>query len=610
MHATGDMLVDGGGEVLKLAAVLLDRKTMNLHVETTRLEESTKLPTVRDVGERRKLGAYYTPDRLSRLLANWAIRSAEDVVLEPSFGGCGFVTAARDVLELRGANRPASQMYGCDIDTQAFTYLETVFSKDEDVSGFVFSDFMDCAGIENWPEKFSVVLANPPYIPHHRIGRERVRDLSGRDWLVPGVGGRSSLWAYFLCQAIDMLSIGGRMAWVLPGAFLQADYARPIKDYLSRRFDRTVAIIVRDRLFLDEGTDEETVVLLAERHRATDRQGAIEVGEVKSLVELAAIMDRWQSQTWSGDISGASPAKLSMTEKSLLTYEFLERHADCMHFGEIARVRIGIVTGANDFFVLNRAQLTQAGLTEDDCDLVLSKFRAARGAALREGDLDAYADEKGKIFLVTSKLAATSVPISEYLATFDEKRKSSVSTFKKRTLWSQTCDGNIPDAFFPVMHHTGPRLVINTLGCTCTNTVHRVFFSSDISETKRMVAAISFLTSFSQISAELMGRRYGSGVLKHEPRDAEKIRLLMPATGEEHTRVVFEKIDLLLREGKNDAARSAADRFIAEACDIPKLNSESEALGIVLDNMRRRRTPNRSNSSSSQSASTDHPTFE
>ena len=48
------------------------------------------------VEDRRILGAYYTPERLSQLLTDWAIRHVDDTVLEPSFGGCGFLATARD----------------------------------------------------------------------------------------------------------------------------------------------------------------------------------------------------------------------------------------------------------------------------------------------------------------------------------------------------------------------------------------------------------------------------------------------------------------------------------------------------------------------------------
>ncbi|EFG8200284.1 N-6 DNA methylase, partial [Escherichia coli] len=74
----------------------------------------------RDLHERRQLGAYYTPERLSDMLAFWAIRSSADQVLEPSFGGCGFLQSAVKALKDCGSRNPKNSIFGCDIDAVAF----------------------------------------------------------------------------------------------------------------------------------------------------------------------------------------------------------------------------------------------------------------------------------------------------------------------------------------------------------------------------------------------------------------------------------------------------------------------------------------------------------
>jgi adenine-specific DNA-methyltransferase len=60
----------------------------------------------RALAERRILGAYYTPERLSQMPSDWAIRAPDDTVLEPSFGGCGFLATARTTLARLGCANP------------------------------------------------------------------------------------------------------------------------------------------------------------------------------------------------------------------------------------------------------------------------------------------------------------------------------------------------------------------------------------------------------------------------------------------------------------------------------------------------------------------------
>ncbi len=74
--------------------------------------EASKLPpNKRTVTAKKRHGVFYTPDPASRLLTKWAIRSAADRVLEPSFGGCGFLQAAKDrltALEVGAPEQPIS----------------------------------------------------------------------------------------------------------------------------------------------------------------------------------------------------------------------------------------------------------------------------------------------------------------------------------------------------------------------------------------------------------------------------------------------------------------------------------------------------------------------
>ncbi|MNS65435.1 hypothetical protein D3C72_986000 [compost metagenome] len=185
-------------------------------------------------------------------------------------------------------------------------------------------------------------------------------------------------------------------------------------------------------------------------------------------------------------------------------------------------------------------------------------------------------------------------PVWDYLNTFGDDRRATVSTFQKRSVWSQTTDGKIPDAFLPVMHHTGPRLVLNPDGYNCTNTIHRVFFETALSTPQRQLLAISLLTTFSQISAELCGRRYGSGVLKHEPRDAEQILLFLPEVSDMAISATYNRIDALLRTGDAAGARALADKAIFDWSGITCSALEMTSLSEALTEMRLRRRPNRS----------------
>lgn len=547
----------------------------------------------RALDERRKLGAYYTPERVSEILSNWAIRNADDTVLEPSFGGCGFLAAARKTLKARGANDPVSQIFGCDIDQLAFDHLAEILNVPEGAPGFVKGDFLECTGETGWPETFSVVLANPPYIPHHRMGMSRVRELWAREQGIPGVRGRAGLWAYFVSHAVGMLAVGGRMAWVLPGAFLQADYAAPIRSFLGRRFERCAAFLIRERIFLTEGTDEETVIVLADGFLEADGEGEIRFGEAAGVDELERLVTKWTAGAWQGIAGVSNASELTIAPTARAMFDRIAASGHAKKLGEVAKVQIGLVTGDNAFFVLTREVCAAHEIEEADCRGVLTKFRAAQGLELTTADLDDYADKGGRTLLISVVNPDPASPVAAYLDTYDAERIKTVSTFRKRAVWSASFDGKVPDAFLPVMHHEGPRLVLNGDELNCTNTIHRVYFARPSAVTARRVAAISMLTTFSQISAELVGRRYGSGVLKHEPRDAEAIRVLLPDPAPSEVATAFKRIDAALRKGDPEAARRLADGIVFAWCGLGLADSDLETLSVSLNAIRARRRPER-----------------
>ena len=70
--------------------------------------------------DRRKAkGAFYTPPRLARLLARWALEGNPSRILEPSFGDGVFLQAAYDALIEAGVPGPESRLTGVEIDADA-----------------------------------------------------------------------------------------------------------------------------------------------------------------------------------------------------------------------------------------------------------------------------------------------------------------------------------------------------------------------------------------------------------------------------------------------------------------------------------------------------------
>jgi hypothetical protein len=199
-------------------------------------------------------------------------------------------------------------------------------------------------------------------------------------------------------------------------------------------------------------------------------------------------------------------------------------------------------------------------------------------------------DVGAKVFLVSAASEANaSRQVQDYLATYPEEEKAACSTFRKRSSWSATDDGAIPDAFFPVMQHNGPRLVLNSAKLNCTNSIHRGYFIKTLSQSKKKLIALSTLSTFSQISAEIAGRYYGSGALKHEPREAEAMGVLLPQLHHGKIAAAFRRADRFLRAGNFDEASQVADQVILEAIGIESVPTQAAVLRSGLAQLRKNR---------------------
>lgn len=542
--------------------------------------------------KKKRRGLYYTPSDVTSILCNWAVKRKTDVVLEPSFGGCGFLQALGRRFRDLGARHPADSIFGCDIDSSAFRHLNAVADLRPVRGHFIKGDFLELNASDFDVPSFDAIVGNPPYVSYHNMFEAQrkvaIKVAKLGDFTL---GRTASLWAYFVLHGLSFLKTGGRAAWVLPGSLLHSDYGKQLLHGLAPQFKRVIVISLAQRMFLAEGTDESTEILLCDGWGNGPAKNGVEVRRVGTVKSCQKIVSHSRIRMWRGaSLNGR--AMFTFLPKTMLSdyYELLG-HSDVRTLGEMAKVLIGIVTGANNFFILNREQVAANDLQPRQLSLILSKFRFAPGLILKRNDLiEAYKRDERCLLVNRRSLERSAIAIRKYLKTFSLGLRAQNATFEKRDIWHCPDDGSIPGGFLPYMNHIGPRIVLNAAGVNSTNTIHRLYFKPSVTAAMQKLASISMLTTFSQLSAEIEGRTYGSGVLKHEPSEAAKIRLFMP--GNRTTSAIndcLSRVDRLIRGKSFDAARREADTLVFGKAFMSKNKSMFEGLRRALDAARTRR---------------------
>lgn len=577
----------------------------NAKIKLSSLELVTFMAIEKNPQKQKKAqGVFYTPYHVAKVLCDWAIQTPTDSIMEPSFGGCDFLKGARSrFLALGGKDEVVlNGLYGCDIDPDAFNHLKEIVPNHN--GHFIQDDFMHLSNA-HFPKtgKFDVVLGNPPYVSHHNMSDHQKESIS--KWLektLLSLDGRASLWAYFVLHSLSFLRDGGRMAWILPGSFLYSDYAKDVRNILESQFQKLLGVQLGERLFLAAGTEEISIVLIGDGYDSSAQQQTnFDFIFTTYVKDLPGIIQEWDIQSKKGKQIQATSKNTIFEGKNNLAFQTIANNPSTHSLSDLLEVRIGIVSGANHFFILDEDTWSKYKLPQSVRSDVLTTFKLVQGITFTDDDLKGIRENKKPCMLVdTTKASDIHGKLKTYLDSFPVKKRETTTTFQRRIrsgVWHRFNDGLIPDAFFPYMQNNGPQIALNEAGINSTNSVHRLYFKEGITDLLRKLIAISILSTFSQLSAEFEGRVYGAGVLKHEPSEVMRIQAYIPREKSEvEINQIFQEINLLIRAGNRDQAQIAADRFLFKDFNFKATGDGISVLINALEKARNRRFPQKGQS--------------
>ena len=511
------------------------------------------------------LGAFYTPPSMAAMLVDWALRSPDDRVFDPSFGGFVFLEAALRRLRLLGADPEdgRAHIFGVELNEDAFKAAPL-----EEGATLLHGDFFQFRPEEELP-RVEAVVGNPPYIRYQAFNGSA--DIAHRISAEAGVPltRLASSWAPFLIHATSFVAEGGRLAQVLPAELIHAQYANGIIRYLAGNFDRVAIAVFDQRIF--PGALEEVVLLFADG-RNHNADGSIDLISCSSLAELNT------SELFAATSSkiSAAPGKLLSQLLPASTRDLLREVSDrpeTKQLGEVAAVEIGAVTGANDFFLLSRAEAE--GMPSRIARPAVSKAAQIAGASLTAKDHKRLLaeDRKGLIFAVDSEADSKSAAVRRRIT--KGQRLGVPAAYKcriRKDWWSVPLPKRgVADLLLTYFASEHPRLVLNEAKVLQTNTIHGVYLTAQLDAAS---LAVIFYNSLTLLSAELAGRSYGGGVLKLEPSEAGA--LILPPAPKDLGKLL-EEVDALIRARKLEAALDLVDPIVlGEGLDLSA--SEIQAL--------------------------------
>ena len=310
------------------------------------------------------------------------------------------------------------------------------------------------------------------------------------------------------------------MAFVVPAEIGHAPYAQPVLKHLAANFDRVQVLAVRRKLFPD--LSEDCWLLYCDGFGGKTGRLALSIMDAFAFLEappkptLYVTLEDWHR--WGCRLR---PFLLPSDIRSL--YRDLSESSDTLRLRDAARVGIGYVTGANDFFHLRPSEAERAQIPEHLLCPAVRNGRCLAGGAITNATVEAWRRRDEPILLLRLEQSGhLPQPVKTYLDSALGRRARETYKCRNRNPWYVVPDVTTPHAFLSYMSGTAPALVANRANCVATNSVHVVKLNGNLTISE---LEDRWQQPITQLSSEIEGHPLGGGMLKLEPREAGKIVL-------------------------------------------------------------------------------------
>lgn len=481
-----------------------------------KVKSHQKLPT--EWNERETLrdkGQFWTPGWVADAMVAYVSENT-DLVFDPASGRGAFYKA---LLKL---NKPGISFFGTDVDTEVLEdeiYLPTGQAGNHKNCFVEKRDF-----IKDPPQrKFKAIVANPPYIRHHRIHEETKILLKQLSMRITGdtIDGRAGYHIYFLIQALSLLEQNGKLAFIMPADTCEGKFAKNLWKWISEKFCIESVITFDEMATPFPNVDTNAMVFLIKNSRptktlhwvkanqaySTDLFNFISSNFKKQKFETIEVIDR---QLKEGIVTG-----FSRPEQTHNGFKF--------HLNDFANVMRGIATGSNEFFFLTAQQVKGLQIPKAFLKRAVGRTKDVTKSVLTAKDVEELEKGNRPTYLLSingyDKLPKA---INSYLKVGEEMGLPGRSLIQQRKPWYKMEKRAVPPLLFAYLGRRNTRFIKNDAGVLPLTGFLCVYPIYDDKEyIDNLWQALNHPDTLENL--KLVGKSYGSGAIKVEPGNLNKL---------------------------------------------------------------------------------------
>jgi adenine-specific DNA methylase len=466
-------------------------------------------------------GGYYTPGPIANFLTKWVLNKKPQSILEPGCGDGSFIRALdwelQNDINLTAIELLAEEAVKAEISAQSNLKIHAQVLN---------LDFLEWALDQlNEGRVFDAVIGNPPYIRYQYLETQdqNLSEKIFKHFHLPFTK-HTNAWVPFVIASIGLLAPAGRLAMVIPSELLHILHAGSLRNFLLSECSQILMIDPNELLF-EEALQGTLLLMVTKKTDIRIQSDGVAIIAAPNndflLTEPEEIFSN--ARYVSGDLLNGKWMKVLLENHELVVFENVKNYPAIKRFSEIASVDVGIVTGANKFFLVDDETVRKYQL-QSFARPMFGRSEHCPGV-IYSHQVHQRNSEKGlrTNFIMFEKIDFENLPqgAQDYIREGEQQKLHTRYKCRIRKPWYSVPSVYSTNLGMLKRSYNYPRLILNDANAFTTDTAYR------IQTTKNPISLVyCFINSLTALTAEMEGRHYGGGVLELVPSEIEK--LLIP----------------------------------------------------------------------------------
>jgi adenine-specific DNA-methyltransferase len=480
------------------------------------------LPTKRLEREAlRDKGQFWTPPWVANAMALYCLQN-HDTIHDPAVGEGAFLHAAKLVAIELGKTVKLS---GGEIDAEAINNAKAGGLTEEDVLEVEIRDF-----ILNPPNKpFPSIVANPPYIRHHRLSAEMkktLKEISVKN-LGKAIDGRAGLHIFFLIQALSLLEKNGRLCFIMPADTCEGVFAKDLWKWILGNYKLDAVLAFGSDASPFPGVDTNPLVFFISNSKPEK-----EFKWARCIKWGTEDIHKWVQSNFNVAFDDLDIHTRTIQEgySTGLSRDPENGEKEEVTLDKFAKVVRGIATGANEFFFLTEQQVSENKIPFEYTKRAVGRTRDASSDMLTKSHLESLNSDDRPTYLLDIKTEKTkdTLPksLQKYIISGEKKELHKRALIMTRNPWFKMEQREVPPILFAYLGRRNARFILNQADAVPLTGFLCIYpHDRNSKKVRALWEALNHPDTIQNLKR--VGKSYGDGAVKVEPKSLQVLPIPM-----------------------------------------------------------------------------------